>query len=131
LNKCFKSGVELKNDNQKWIIELDHIPVNDVGFGSVNVVVWVRTVALSLPSFPWRSSCLFRRIKRIVSDAKRELAVIHKHPSKQEFSILSSHVRMNEINKASICQANPNFCFRQSTMAAVSMFYTIQQVIHL
>jgi hypothetical protein len=33
LNKWIKSGVELKNENQKWIIELGHIRVNDVGFG--------------------------------------------------------------------------------------------------
>jgi hypothetical protein len=62
-------------------------------------------VYVRLP-FPWRSSCLFRRIKHIVSDVNRGLAVIHKHPSKQEFSVLSSHVRMHQINKASICHGN-------------------------
>jgi hypothetical protein len=73
-----RCGIEERQpEMDNWARRLDHIPVNDVGFGSVNVVVWVRTVALSLPSFPWRSSCLFRRIKRIVLDANRELASCH------------------------------------------------------
>jgi hypothetical protein len=77
--------VELKNENQKWIIELDHIPVNNVGLGRQRWLSMYSSCPFS-SSFPHSRHDFF-------DHANRELAVILTN----EFQFTIFHAATSEI----------------------------------